>query len=141
MSVSSCCCRSSPAGAAQLCAGSSSWPVQLCHGSCIPAAGAGGQLLPDGEGSCSLGCGGGLEPGLLGSQSPHPAVTAAGVRPPCKGFRRASLSSCITAFWKQLLALYQMPWSLSALTTSFLLNCFLTNYFASFIKVNVTVQG
>ncbi|RLW05657.1 hypothetical protein DV515_00004752 [Chloebia gouldiae] len=48
------CCRSSPAGTAWLCASSSTWPFQLCHGTtaCIPAAGAGEQLLPDGEGSC-----------------------------------------------------------------------------------------
>lgn len=106
----------------------------------------GEQLLPDGEGSCSPGmwrwaeaCA--VEVGChRGSQNPDPAVTAAGVRPPCKGFRRPSPSSCITAFWKQLLGLSQMPWSLSALRTSFLLNCFLSNYFASFIKVEVTVQ-
>lgn len=107
----------------------------------------GEQLLPDGEGSCFPGLwrwAGACAVGVgchRGSQNPDPAVTAAGVRPPCKGFRRASLSSCITAFWKQLLGLPQMAWSRSALTTSFLLNCFLSNYFASFIKVNVTVQG
>lgn len=56
------------AGTAQLCAGSCTWPFQLCHGTTawIPAAGAGEQLLPDGEGSCFPGLWRWLEPVLLG---------------------------------------------------------------------------
>lgn len=123
-------CRNSPALCWELHLALPALPWNNCLDPCSRCWGAaaarwGGQLLPwavEVAGACALRVG-----WHRGSQNPDPAVTAAGLRPPCKGFRKASLSSCFTAFWKQLLGLSQMPWSLSALTTTFLLNCFLSN--------------